>query len=343
MLRRRSIIAALLVAALAALMLAACASPSSTTTSSGTGATPATPTTSSSGTSATTGTGGKGPIKVGSKIDTEGSLLAQMIIAMLKHNGFAVEDKSQLGTTDVNRKALLAGEIDVYPEYTGTALTQFFPKDNIPLTLAKNAQASYTTVKTLDAKENGVVWLKQAPADNTWGIAVPKKLADANKLVTLADFATYVNGGKPTKLVGSAEFVTRSDALPAFEKAYGFTLKQNQVVALSGGNTAQTEAAAANGQDGANAAMAYGTDGNLSALNLVLLKDPKAVQPFYQPAPTFRAAIVKKYPEVAGILDPVFASLTTETLQQLNGKISVEGQDPAKVATDYLTSKGFLK
>lgn len=321
----------------ALLLTAACAAPSGTTTGGG-----STAATSSANTTGTTG-GSKGPIRVGSKIDTEGSLLAQIIIAMLSKNGFATVDRSQLGTTDVNRKALLANEIDVYPEYTGTALTQFFLKDKLPLTLAKDAKGSYAKVKQLDAKQNGVEWLAAAPADNTWAIAVPKKLADANKLVTLADWAAYVNAGKPTKLVASAEFLQRADGFPAFEKAYGFKLKPDQVVSLSGGNTSVTEAAAANGQDGANAAMAYGTDGGLAAQNLVVLKDPKGVQPVYQPAPTFRADVIKRYPEIPGILDPVFRSLTTETLQSLNAKIAVDGQDAKTVATDYLTSKGFLK
>jgi osmoprotectant transport system substrate-binding protein len=341
--RRIPILAAVALVVIFAMMVAGCASTAPTTnTASNTSVAPPTSTTESSGTSTTGGTG-KGPIKVGSKIDTEGGLLAQIILAMLQKNGFQVVDKSQLGTTDVNRKALLAGEIDVYPEYTGTALTQFFAKDKLPLTLSKEATKSYDTVKSLDAKENDVIWLGRAPADNTFGIAIPKKLADAQKIVTLADWAKYVNGGGNVKLVASAEFIQRSDALPAFEKAYAFTLKPNQLVSLSGGNTAVTEAAAANGQGGANAAMAYGTDGNLAALNLVLLKDPKGVQPVYQPAPTFRGAVFKKYPEVAGFLDPVFKTLTTETLQKLNAKISVEGQDAKKVATDYLTQQGFLK
>lgn len=322
----------------ALLVVAGCAGPTTTTT----GGT-STETSSSASSSGTAGGGTKGPIRVGSKIDTEGSLLAQIIIVMLQKNGFATVDRSQLGTTDVNRKALLAGEIDVYPEYTGTALTQFFAKDKLPLSLTKDAKASYAKVKELDAKENGVTWLAPAPADNTWAIAIPKKLADANKLVTLGDWAGYINAGKPVKLVASAEFLQRKDGFPAFEQAYGFTLKPNQVVSLSGGNTAVTEAAAANGQDGANAAMAYGTDGSLAALDLVVLKDPKGVQPVYQPAPTFRTSVIDKYPEIPGILDPVFESLTTETLQSLNAKIAVDGQDPKTVATDYLTSKGFLK
>jgi osmoprotectant transport system substrate-binding protein len=339
--RRTFVLAAGTLAMIAALLVAGCA-PSATNNTSAGNASNSTAPSSTAESSSTTG-GTKGPIKVGSKIDTEGGLLAQIILAMLQKNGFQVVDKSQLGTTDVNRKALLAGDIDVYPEYTGTALTQFFAKDKLPLTLSKEATQSYDTVKKLDAQQNDIVWLQRAPADNTFGIAIPKKLADAQKIVTLADWAKYINGGGNVKLVASAEFIQRSDALPAFEKAYGFTLKPNQLVSLSGGNTAVTEAAAANGQGGANAAMAYGTDGNLAALNLVLLKDPQGVQPVYQPAPTFRGADIQKYPEIPGILDPVFKTLTTETLQQLNAKISVDGQDPKKVATDYLTSQGFLK
>lgn len=317
------------------MLLAACAAPTTTTQPTATGTSAATTTAPSGGT--------KGPITVGSKIDTEGSLLAQIIIAMLRADGFGVVDRSQLGTTDVNRKALLNGEIDVYPEYTGTALTQFFAKDKLPLSLSKDATASYDTVKRLDKQENDIVWLQRAPADNTWAIAIPKKLSESQKITTLSEWAAYINKGGTVKLVASAEFLQRSDGFPAFEKAYGFKLKPSQVISLSGGNTAVTEAAAANGQDGANAAMAYATDGNLAALDLRVLKDTKNVQAVYQPAPTFRGSVIAKYPEIPGILDPVFAGLTLETLQSLNAKIAVDGEDPKAVATGYLKSKGFLK
>ncbi len=145
------------------------------------------------------------------------------------------------------------------------------------------------------------------------------------------------------KLVGSQEFVDREDALPAFEKAYGFSLKADQLIVLSGGDTAQTEAAAAQGTNGANAAMAYGTDGSISALGLVVLSDPMGVQPVYEPAPSIRKAVLDKYPEIATLLDPVFKTLTLETLQGLNGKVAVDGQDPTVVAVEYLKSKGLIK
>jgi osmoprotectant transport system substrate-binding protein len=89
--------------------------------------------------------------------------------------------------------------------------------------------------------------------------------------------------------------------------------------------------------------MAYGTDGALSALGLVVLDDPRGAQPVYEPAPIVRAEVLEKYPEVETILEPVFLSLDKETLQTLNARIAVEGQDPANVAREYLTSNGFLE
>ncbi len=281
------------------------------------------------------------PITLGSKVDTEGSVLAQMIRLMLEDNGIAVVDRSGFGTTAVVRQALLSGEIDMYPEYTGTALT-FFPNADLPADLATKATELYDTVKGLDLEQNDVVWLGRSPANNTWAIAVPKALADANGLVTMADLATYINAGKPFKLAASQEFVDRDDALPAFEKTYGFELNGDQLVILAGGNTTQTETAAANGTGGVNAAMAYGTDGTLSALGLVSLDDPEGAVAIYQPAPIVRGVVAKAYPQLGAILDPVFKSLDAATLQDLNGRVAVNGENPADVAHDYLVSAGFL-
>jgi osmoprotectant transport system substrate-binding protein len=286
--------------------------------------------------------GGAKAVVVGSKIDTEGGVLGQMIIALLENEGIQVVDRTKTGTTDVVRAALVSGEIDIYPEYTGTALSQFFPNEKIDPGVSSDGQKSWDTVKQLDAK-NGIVWLERAPANNTWAIAIPKKLAESKKITTLEDWAAYITAGNPVKLVGSQEFVDRADALPAFEKAYGFDLKGDQLVILAGGDTAQTEAAAAQGTDGANAAMAYGTDGSLAALDLVVLKDPKGVQPVYEPAPIVRKAVLDEYPRIADVLDPVFKGLTLETLQKLNGEVAVEGKDPRQVARDYLKAEGYLK
>jgi osmoprotectant transport system substrate-binding protein len=279
-------------------------------------------------------------VTVGSKIDTEGALLGNMIVLLLRNKGLDVVSKVQLGNTKIVRTALIAGEIDIYPEYTGNA-GFFFSMDSDPLW--KDAHKAWEKAHELDLQKNKLVWLAPAPADNTWAIALRKDVAEKNKLNTLDDFAAWVKGGGQVKLAGSAEFVESAAALPAFQKAYGFELKSDQLLVFSGGDTAATEKAAADGTSGVNAAMAYGTDGAIAALNLVVLSDPRNVQPVYQPAPVVRQEVLDRAPVIKDALEPAFATLTLETLQGLNAKIAVEGQDAAQVAKAYLTEKGFLK
>jgi len=259
---------------------------------------------------------------------------------MLNQNGIQTVDKSERGPTQIVRQALLSGQIDMYPEYTGNGVI-FFP--DVDPSVWHNAQKGYEEVKTLDKERNNIIWLQPAPANNTWAIAVPQSLAAKENLKSLSDLAAYINKGGYIKLAASDEFVTSSVALPAFEKAYGFTLNQSQLIIFSGGNTAQTEKAAADGTSGVNAAMAYGTDGSLAALDLVVLGDPLGVQPVYEPAPVVRTAIYDQYQQMADILNPVFQSLDLTTLQNLNGQISVQGQTNVDVAKTYLKSRGFLK
>lgn len=279
-------------------------------------------------------------ITVASKIDTEGAVLGNMIALVLEHAGFSVNNRIQLGPTTIVREAILAGEIDIYPEYTGNA-GFFFNDDANPVW--RNAQAGYEKAKELDAAANDLIWLEPAPANNTWAIAVRQDVAEADQLETLEDFARWVNEGGQVKLAGSAEFVESPAALPAFQEAYGFTLTNDQLLVLSGGDTAATIKAAAEGTSGVNAAMAYGTDGALAALGLVVMTDTKGAQAVYEPAPVIRGTVLEQHPEIAGLLDPVFASLTLETLQALNAKVAVEGQDARAVAEAYLTEKGLLQ
>jgi len=278
-------------------------------------------------------------IVVASKIDTEGSLLGSMIVALLEAHGLAVDNKLQLGPTNIVRAALLAGQIDIYPEYTGNgALFFHLEQDPVWKDWAKGA----AKVAALDREQNHLVWLAAAPANNTWTIALRQELAERHNLKTMDDFAKYLAGGGAIKLAASAEFVESPAALPAFEATYGFRLKDAQLLTLSGGNTSATLRAAAEGTSGVNAAMAYGTDGALAALGLTALEDDKGAQVVYALAPVVREAVLQQQPEIAKVLDPVFATLSLETLQQLNAKIAVEGEDAGAVAKAYLKSKHFL-
>ncbi len=279
-------------------------------------------------------------IVVASKIDTEGALLGNLILAVLRAHDLPVENKLQLGPTPIVRGAILTGQIDIYPEYTGNGAF-FFHRENDPVW--KDRAKGLAEVARLDRDRNRLIWLAAAPANNTWAIAVRGDVARRERLATMADFARYVSAGGRVKLAASAEFVESPAALPAFEKTYGFRLSDAQLLTLSGGNTAATLRAAAEGTSGVDAAMAYGTDGALAALGLVALADDKGAQVVYAPAPVVREAVLQSHPQIAGLLDPVFALLTVDTLQRLNARIAVDGEDAARVAADYLKSKNVLR
>ncbi len=283
---------------------------------------------------------GQSAVRVGSKIDTEGALLGQLILQALEANGVKTENRLQLGATKIVRTALVAGEIDIYPEYTGNGAF-FFADEKNPVW--KNAQAGFERVRGLDAEKNRLVWLAPSPANNTWAIAIRRDVASANKLKSLADFGKWVTAGGKFKLAASAEFIERPDALPAFQAAYGFKLTQAQIVTLAGGDTAVTVRAAAEQTSGVNGAMAYGTDGPVAALGLVILDDPQHVQPIYAPAPVVRAEVLARWPKIRDALAPVFNALDTATLQTLNARIALEGQDAKQVAAAWLKAKGFVR
>jgi len=183
----------------------------------------------------------EGKIVVASKIDTEGALLGNMIMALLEARGLVVENKLQLGPTSIVRAAILAGQIDIYPEYTGNGAL-FFHREENPVW--KDWARGAAEVATLDRERNRLVWLAAAPANNTWVIAVRRDLAQRHGLKTMGDFAKYLAGGGHIKLAASAEFVESPSALPAFEATYGFRLSDAQLLTLSGGNTSAIAAAA---------------------------------------------------------------------------------------------------
>lgn len=289
---------------------------------------------------AMTATAAQAQVVVSSKIDTEGSVLGNIILEVLKANEISVTDRIQLGATSVMREAITAGQIDIYPEYTGNGAF-FFNEADKPIW--NDAQQGYEEVKQLDYDANKIVWLSPAPANNTWAIAVRDDVAGPNDLKTLSDFGKWVAGGGEVKLAASAEFVNSPAALPAFQATYGFTLTPEHLITLSGGDTAATIAAAAQQTSGANAAMVYGTDGGIAPSKLTVLDDDKGVQPVYAPAPIIREAVLTQYPQIAELLQPVFAKLDLKTLQTLNGRVQVAGEPANAVALDFLKTNGFLE
>jgi osmoprotectant transport system substrate-binding protein len=275
---------------------------------------------------------------VASKIDTEGSLLGQLIAQTLRARGLAVETRLQLGPTRIVRQALLSGVVDLCPDYTGGGAS-FFRLPDDPAW--HDPAAAYALVRRLDLAQNSLIWLAPAPADNGWGIATRVDLAQRLSLASMIDFARLVAMRGYLYLAASVEFIESPGALPAFEQAYGFRLRQDQLLMLAGGDTSATLRAASEGLSGVNAAMAYGTDGALLSLGMVLLDDPRRAQIVFQPAPVIRASVLAAHPYIESWLASVFSLLTRPVLRGLNAQIAADGADPADVAHSFLRRSGL--
>ena len=287
------------------------------------------------------------PIVVGSKQFTEQIVLGKVIIQALEHAGFEVIDRTNLGGTAVNRDALEAGEIDVYPNYNGTAISNWYrdipwAQEAIGEGTSGDGYASYATVASYDAALFDLIWLRPAPANNTYALAVTRQWSEENGITDLVQFAEYVNNGGEVVLSTGDEFAQRPDGLPSFYRTYGFELTDDQLIIIAGATPAQTEQALASGQNNVNVAMAYGTDGALLAYDFVVLEDPLGAQPVFQPTPVFRGEVIRAYPEIAGILNPIFAVFDNPTLQGLNAAVEVDGLSADDAARAFLEENGFL-
>jgi osmoprotectant transport system substrate-binding protein len=278
-------------------------------------------------------------VVVSSKLSSESAMLGQMIRLLLQAQGIPVVDRTRIGATPVVRQALLAGEIDLYVEYTGNAGLFFNDAANPAW---KDLDRGYELGSRLDYAANRIVWLTPARASNAWALAVRSDVAQAYQLRTMSDFGRWVAGGGHVVLICSAEFAN-AGTLRSLERTYGFTLRSSQLIVLAGGETAATITAAAAGTNGANTAMVYGTDGGIAAAHLQILEDDRHDQPVYAPVPVVRESVLRQYPQIATIVKPLMESLDREVLQGLNARVQINGESDEAVAAEYLRAKGWLK
>lgn len=285
------------------------------------------------------------PIRVGSKDFSENIMLGQMIVIALQDMGLPAEDFTNIGGTLETRAAFDARQIDIYPEYTGTAYSNFFGEVDWFETsdeIASSAYATYAEVSSSDAIVNDVVWLVPAPANNAFAIAIRRDFSEETGMRTMSDFAAYVNGGGDILLASSDSFAQRPDGLPAFQETYGFQLSGAQLLVISTTDAGIFEQAVRDGVNGVNAGLAFATDGTITAYDLVILEDNLGALPVFQPAPIVHGDIIRQYPEIAGQLNPIFTSLDNTSLQMLNAEVQVNGRPSLEVAREYLDENGFI-
>lgn len=270
-----------------------------------------------------------GTIRVASKDFTEQFILGEMYIQLLVANGYTVQPKLNLGGTPVAQQALLSNEIDVYPEYTGTGLLTV-----LKLPVNSDPVAVYNTVKAEYQSQFNLVWLDPAPMNNTQAVAMKRTRASELGIVTISDLAARAG---ELVMVGPPEFQEREDGLPGMRQVYGdFQFKEYKSVDPGLRYQAINE-----GQ--ADVTVAFGTDGEIAAFDLVVLRDDKALWPPYQVAPVIRKDILDANPEIAAILNSLAPFLTDEVMQQLNYEVSGKQREPADVAREFLVSKGLIE
>jgi osmoprotectant transport system substrate-binding protein len=270
-------------------------------------------------------------IIVGSKDFTEEFIVAEMYAHLLENAGFEVNRSLNLGGTPVAHSAILSGDIDLYPEYTSTALLTVLNMEPI-----RDREQIVQTVRSEYEEQFNLTWLEPAPFNNTQALAMTQEKSDRFAIKTFSDLAAQAEN---LVLGGPAEFIEREDGLRALQQTYGGF--QFQEVRQLGTGSLRYQALV-DGQ--IDVVVAFGTDGQIEGLNLVLLEDDQDLYPVYQIAPVVRLDILEENPQIADILNPLAPLLTDEVMSGLNWQVDgPENREPAEVAQNFLQQHGLLE
>lgn len=276
--------------------------------------------------------GSKPTITVGSKNFTEQFILGEIYAQALEAAGYKVKKQLNLGSEQIALKALKAGRVDAYPEYTGTILTSFCEvKDK---DVSHDEDEAYKQAKGCMAKE-GITAEAPTPFTDSNGFAVTqataKKLGDITTLSQLKDKA-------PTLTVsGPPECKQREDCLLGLEKTYGLKFKKFLSIDL-----AKRHEVIKNGQT--DVGEVFTTDGQIKADNLVLLKDDKQLFPPYNATLLVKTSVAQAAgADFTKTIDLVTEGLSLPVMQELNSRVDLDKGQPATVATQYLKEAGYLQ
>jgi osmoprotectant transport system substrate-binding protein len=273
-------------------------------------------------------------VAVGSKDFDEQLILGEMMVAAFEAAGAEVDNKVNLGGTNVARAALESGEIDIYMEYNGTGWTVHLGQSDPSF----DPEVLTSGVRDMDLAENGIVWVGRSPFNNTYGFASSPEVTEANGgAFDLKSMMEYVRDNSDAVVCMESEFPSRPDGLILTETHAGIDLPDNQQLILDTG-IIYTETANNNCDFGE----VFTTDGRIPALGLTLVTDP-GVNILYNVSGTIRQDKYNEAPEAFdGIIEAVLAPLDNIKMAELNGKVSAEGEDPAAVARDFLVAEGLI-
>lgn len=324
---------ALLAIACCAVVVAACGSDDSDS-SSDEGAATATPTSTSSsgGTITKNAANSKVSLTIGSKNFTEQKVLGEIYAQGLEAAGYTVKTDLNLGDQDTALKALKSGEIDAYPEYTGTALLSFFGKeaDQLP----KDPQKAYEEAKQgFAAEKPPLVALPPTPFTSSNEVAVTKETAQKYGLKKISDLSKVAD---QLTLYGSPECRKRLDCLLGLQQVYGLKFKKFTPV-----DVAQRHEVLTSGR--ADVSIVFTTDPQIKREGEVLLEDDKGMFPPYNSTLVVRKDVFDKAgPDLPKTVALLQKQLTDENMQELNARVDLDKKSPAEVAKEYLQETGLV-
>lgn len=260
-------------------------------------------------------------IRVGSKDFTESLVVSEIYALALEDNGYKVDRVSNISSSLIH-KSLVNDEIDLYPEYTGTALLTILGDD-----METDPDKVYQIVKKEYEEKYNLTWLNYSEANDSSGLAMRKETADKYNIKTISDLQKNASN---IRMASQGEYEEREDGLPALEKVYGeFNWKSSKVY----DNSLKYQILE---NDEADVTPAYTTEGRLAETDkFVLLEDDKHVWPPYNLAPVVRDNILEANPSIKKILNKVSAKLDTETVTKLNAKVDVDGEEYTDVAKEF--------
>jgi osmoprotectant transport system substrate-binding protein len=262
-------------------------------------------------------------IRIGSKNFSENITVAEIYAAVLERAGYKIERHMNLGSTQIAMAAIQRGDIQLYPEYTGTALI-----DVLHMAPIRDPKQIYDTVKREFQKRYGLTILNASPGNDSQGLAVTRAVAQKYNVRTLSQCA---QAAPQLRLAAVPEFVARADALPGLQKFYGgFTFKSVRTFDIG----LQYEALA---HGDADVATAFTTDARIAADDLYVLQDDRRFWPPYNIVPVIRLDVLRKnYGSLAGTLNRVTEGLTDVALRRLNLEVDINKRDPADVASEFV-------
>ncbi len=268
-------------------------------------------------------------ITVGSKNFTEQVLLGEIVAQHIGHRmARRVDRKLNLGGTLLAHQALAQGSLDVYPEYTGTALTAI-----LKLPLQSDPRGVFATVKDEYLSRFRILWLDPLGFNNTFAMAIRGEDARTHKIKSLSDAAGYKAGW--TLGVGY-EFQQRPDGLPGLMKTYGLPVKGTPKTMDLGLLYKALE------QKQVDMIAANATDGQLSAMDVVVLKDDRKYFPPYQAALLVRAETAEQMPSLKGVLGLLSGRFSDEIMRALNYQVDGKKRPVSEVALNFLRAAGLL-